>query len=236
MEKIPYHIAVIMDGNGRWAQAKKLPRTAGHYAGIKRVKEIIRESKRLGVKILTVFAFSTENWLRPKKEILFLFRNMQRFLDAYKEELMREDIRFKVIGRRDRISKEILEKVQEIETTTRDNRSFYFNVAVDYGGRWEIIEAVKKLVQKAKDNGIAVDDINEEYFRKYLVFDDMPDPDLLIRTSGEQRISNFLLWNLAYSELYFPQVLWPDFNAAQLAIAIEIYNKRERRFGTIKKT
>ena len=143
-EKIPYHIAVIMDGNGRWAKARRLPRSAGHYAGVKRVREIVREAKGLGVKMLTVFAFSTENWSRPKKEIILLFTYMDRFLKSYRSELIREHVRFRIIGRRDRIDKKILKRVEKLEEETKHHRGFFFNVAVDYGARWEIIQAVKK--------------------------------------------------------------------------------------------
>ncbi|MCM8819232.1 MAG: isoprenyl transferase [Candidatus Omnitrophica bacterium] len=231
--KIPQHIAIIMDGNGRWATARKLARTAGHKEGIKRVKDIVRAAKKLGVKILTLFAFSTENWNRPKSEINLLFSYLNNFLKTYKKELMKENIKLKVIGRRDRISENIIKKIEELEKLTATNNDFLLNIALDYGGRWDIVNATKKIISDIQQNKISVDMIDENFFSRYLSINDLPDPDLLIRTSGEERISNFLLWNLAYSELYFPKVYWPDFDEKQLKKAIEVYSKRERRYGAI---
>jgi len=230
---IPYHIAVIMDGNGRWAKKRWLPRTAGHREGVKRVKETVREAKKLGVKVLTVFAFSTENWSRPQRDIKFLFSYLDRFLDGYEKELSREDIKLKVIGRRDRISKRIVDKLKKIEDKTANNKSFTFTVALDYGGRWDIVDAVKKVIDDYDKKNIGKESINEEEFKKYLALSDIPYPDLLIRTSGDQRISNFLIWDLAYAEFYFTPTCWPDFTKEQLHKAIKAYSKRERRFGEI---
>jgi undecaprenyl diphosphate synthase len=230
---IPYHIAIIMDGNGRWAQERGLPRTAGHREGVKRVKEVVKEAKRLGVKILTLFAFSTENWARPPKEIKFLFSYLNFFLENYRKELMRENIRLNVIGRRDRINAEVMEKIEDLETLTKDNSSFVLNVALDYGGKWDIVQAAKEIIRDYKINKISEQDLDEDCFKKYLSLGGMQEPELLIRTSGEQRISNFLLWDLAYAEFYFPKVHWPAFSKNELKKAIEVYSKRKRRFGKI---
>lgn len=231
--KVPRHIAIIMDGNGRWAKKRNLPRTAGHKEGIRRIGEVIREAKKLGVKIVTVFAFSTENWNRPPKELRFLFFYLNDFLNKYKEELVKEDIKLKVIGRRDRISKEIIKKISEVEALTARNKSFTFNIALDYGGRWDIVNAVKKIIDDYNNKKIGKEDINEELFSNYLALSGIPNPDLLIRTSGEQRVSNFLIWDLAYSEFYFTPTFWPDFDKEELFKAINVYSKRERRFGRI---
>ncbi|MEI8350124.1 MAG: isoprenyl transferase [Candidatus Omnitrophota bacterium] len=231
--KIPCHVAVIMDGNGRWAERRGLPRIAGHHEGAKRIKEIVRESKALGIKVLTIFAFSTENWDRPKKEIDFLFKYLEDFIKNYRDELMREEIKVNFIGRRDRIKTSIIAKMQELEAVTCSNGAFVFNIALDYGGRWDILQAAQKLLGDCQSGKISVEAINEDIFKNYLAINGLPDPDLLIRTSGEERISNFLLWNLAYAELYFTQVYWPDFNKEELKKAVEVYSDRERRFGQI---
>ncbi|MDD5194801.1 MAG: isoprenyl transferase [Candidatus Omnitrophica bacterium] len=231
--KIPNHIAVIMDGNGRWAKQRGLPRTAGHKEGVERVKKTVSAAKKLGVKMLTIFAFSTENWNRPRQEVDLLFSYLEIFLSTYKKELMKENIRLKVIGRRDRITPRIIEKIEELEGVTSQNSSFIFTIALDYGGRWDIVEAAKKIIGACTDKKISLQEVNEDLFGKYLALGNLPEPDLLIRTSGEKRISNFLLWNLAYSEFYFPEIHWPDFNEEELRKAIEIYSERERRFGAV---
>lgn len=230
---IPRHIAVIMDGNGRWAKRRNLPRTAGHKQGVKRIKEIVRQAKKIGVKVLTIFAFSTENWDRPKPEINFLFAYFNIFFTNYLKELIREDIRLKVIGRRDRINKDIVRIINQAETQTKNNKSFTLVIALDYGGRWDIIQAAKKIAGECCKGKISQTDINEKMMGKYLSLRSIDDPDLLIRTSGEQRISNFLIWELAYSEFYFTPVAWPDFDKRELEKAVDTYSKRERRFGEI---
>jgi len=231
--KVPCHIAIIMDGNGRWAQSKGLPRIAGHHEGAKRIKEIVREAKTLGVKVLTIFAFSTENWDRPKKEIDFLFKYLEDFIKNYRAELMRERIKVNFIGRRDRIKPPIIKKMQELEAVTNANDAFVFNIALDYGGRWDILQAARQLIDDCRSGVITLDAVSEDTFKNYLAIKNLPDPDLLIRTSGEERISNFLLWNLAYAELYFTQIYWPDFNKEELKKAVSAYADRERRFGQI---
>ncbi len=231
--KVPKHIAIIMDGNGRWAQRKRLPRIMGHRKGAARIKEVVREAKKLGVKSLTIFAFSTENWNRPERELKFLFNYMDKFLTNYKKELIAEDIRTKIIGRRDRINSNMVKKIKEVETATRNNKSFNLNVALDYGGRWDILEATKKLMKKYADGDIDLKDLDEDLFKKHLSLARVEEPDLLVRTSGEERISNFLIWDLAYSEFYFTKTFWPDFDKKELEKAIKSYSERERRFGNI---
>ena len=231
--KVPHHVAIIMDGNGRWAKKRKLPRTFGHQKGIERVKEVIREAKSLGIKILTLFAFSTENWSRPKQEVEFLFSYLRNFLRKEREKLVKDGIRLRVIGRRDRIDKVLLKEIGEVEEVTKNNSDLIVNIALDYGGRWEIVEAIRRLVRDVVEKRVEVTQIDEKLWREYLYLN-VSDPDLLIRTSGEMRISNFLLWQLAYTELYFPEVLWPDFDEEEFRKAIEEYGRRERRFGKVK--
>lgn len=230
---VPNHIALILDGNGRWAKKRKLPRIAGHQEGAKRVKEILREAKKIGVKVLTIFAFSTENWNRPKGEIKFIFSYLVKFLKSYAKEFQKKDIKFKVIGRRDRIDKKVLKEIKEVENLTKGNKSFIFNVALDYGGRWDIVNAAKNIAKECSKDNASWDKIDEDSFGKHLSLGDVAAPDLLIRSSGEKRMSNFIIWDLAYSEFYFTSVLWPDFNKEQLHKAISAYSQRERRFGAI---
>lgn len=231
--KIPQHIAIIMDGNGRWAKKRHLPRTAGHKEGAKRVREILRGAKELGVKVITIFAFSTENWDRPQDEIATIFSYMEDFLNKYKDELIKEGIKLTVIGRRDRIDKKLMKAVENLEAITKDNKNLFFNIALDYGGRWDIIEATKKIHQALNRGEILESDLTENIFHNYLSLYGIPEVDLLIRTSGEERISNFLLWDLAYAEFYFPQIYWPEFTVKELEKAIDIYSQRERRFGKV---
>jgi len=231
--EVPYHIAIIMDGNGRWARKRMLPRMAGHREGAKRVREILREAKKIGVKVLTIFAFSTENWNRPKKEIEFILSYLVKFLKSYRKEFVQKDIKFKAIGRRDRFNKKVIEAIREAEELTKNNQSFTFNVALDYGGRWDIVNAATEVAKKCLSKSISWKDIDEKLFNKYLSLGDIPAPDLLIRTSGEKRVSNFLIWDLAYSEFYFTPVFWPEFDKEHLRKAIMAYSQRERRFGAI---
>lgn len=231
--EVPYHIAIIMDGNGRWARERMLPRVVGHREGAKRVKEILREAKKVGVKVLTIFAFSTENWNRPKKEIEFILSYLIKFLRSYRKEFAQRDIKFKAIGRRDRFNKKVIEAIREAEELTKNNQSFTFNVALDYGGRWDIVNAATEVAKKCLSKSISWKDIDEKLFSKYLSLAGIPAPDLLIRTSGEKRISNFLIWDLAYSEFYFTPIFWPEFDKEHLHKAIKAYSQRERRFGTI---
>lgn len=234
-DKIPTHIAIIMDGNGRWARRRGLPRSAGHKAGIETVREIVRASKDLGIKVLTVYAFSTENWTRPKREVSFLMRYLENFLTKYRDELNQNDIKFMAIGRiAQPLPLSIRQKLMETMEATKTNSSLVFNLALNYGGRQEIVDATKGIVEAVKLGRENPSRIDEAVFSRYLYTADLPDPDLLIRTSGEFRVSNFLLWQISYSEIYITPRLWPDFKKQDLVKAIEEYSKRERRYGEIK--
>jgi len=230
---IPKHIAIIMDGNGRWAKEKGLARIAGHREGAERVKEIVNAAAKLGVKVLTLFFFSTENWNRPKGEINMLMRYLSSYLDREVKELHKNNVRFKVIGAGDPIPRNLQKKIREIENKTKDNTGPVLVLAINYGSRQEIMEAAKKFASRVLSGESKVQDLDEEEFSKYFYTAGLPDPDLLIRTSGQMRISNFLLWQLSYAELYFPEKYWPDFRAKDLEEAIEEFQKRERRFGRV---
>ena len=228
MEKqVPNHIAIIMDGNGRWAKKRGFPRTFGHREGAVALRKIIIHAARIGVKYLTVYAFSTENWKRSQEEVsalIFLFKN---YIKNEEKNIMENNIRFMVSGRKDNVNSSLLEAIDKLQEKSRDNTGLTFNIAFNYGGRSEIIDAVNKILKSGKAN------ITEEEFSSYL-YNDIPDPELLIRTSGELRISNFLLWQIAYSEIYITDTLWPDFNEQELEKAIEVFNRRDRRFGGVK--
>ena len=230
---IPKHIAIIMDGNGRWAKQRGLPRAEGHRQGGERIKDVLDEAKKRGVKAVTIFAFSTENWNRPKLEIEMLMALMSKLILKYTPRLIRDDVRVRFIGSRDRMKPDSLKDMKQVEEKTKDCKSLALNIALDFGGRWDIVQAAKKAVKDVTEGKITSDDINEEKFGKYLSLADLPEPDLLIRTSGEQRISNFLLWDLAYAELYFTEIFWPDFDASEFNKAIETYQNRSRRFGAV---
>ena len=231
---IPKHIAIIMDGNGRWAREHHLARILGYKKGAERVKEIVKEAKKAGVKVLTLFAFSTENWHRPRKEIEFIFSYLAERLKKDKGMLTRESIKLNFIGRRDRLGESLKKNIHDIETLTNNFCSLILNVALDYGGRWDIIRAAKRMAKDVIERKVSLADINEKHFGRYISLAEYREPDLLIRTSGELRISNFLLWQLAYSELYFTKVYWPDFDKNELSAAISDYAKRKRRFGSTK--
>jgi len=233
-DNIPRHIAIIMDGNGRWAKERGLPRTVGHREGTKRVKEIVKVAAELGVKVVTLFAFSAENWSRPKQEINILMHYLNNFLARQIQELHKNNMRFLAIGRDDPIPKYLQSKLREAEKKTKDNTGLTVVLALNYGGRQEIVDAVKKITNQVLKGESRIEDLDEESFSKYLYTAGLPEPDLLIRTSAEMRISNFLLWQLSYSELYFPKKYWPDFKRADFERAIEVYQKRERRFGALK--
>lgn len=222
-----------MDGNGRWAKQRGLSRILGHKKGAQRVKEIIRAAKEMGVKALTLFAFSTENWNRPRKEVKMIFSYFGSFLDANKNMLIKEKIRFNVIGRKDRLGQKLLERIEKVQTITKSNKDLILNIALDYGGRWDILRAAKKMANDVIAKRVSLSDIDETSFANYLCLSQSPEPDLLIRTSGELRISNFLLWQLAYGEFYFTDIFWPDFNKEALRRAIEEYSTRKRRFGRV---
>jgi len=223
-----------MDGNGRWAQKRGLPRTAGHVKGIANVKKITIAARDLGVKILTLFAFSTENWSRPASEIKLLMREFDKYLTREMSSFIKDKIRLNVMGRKNPFSDKLWERIQYVQDQTKKDYNFILNLAVNYGGRAEIVDAAKKIASDFKQGSIDIDDLNEDKFREYLYFPEVPDPDLLIRTSGELRISNFLVWELAYSEFYFIKKFWPDFNPKDLELAISEYAKRDRRYGVVK--
>lgn len=226
---IPQHIAIIMDGNGRWATERGKPRSYGHQAGVETVRRITSECTRLGVKYLTLYTFSTENWNRPETEIAAL---MGLVLSSLEDEIfMKNNVRFKVIGDIERLPAEVQRKLQETIDHTANNTAMTMVVALSYSARWEITKAVKDIAQKALDGQLSVDDITEDTVSQSLTTASIPDPDLLIRTGGELRISNYLLWQIAYSELYFCDTFWPDFNEADLHKAIADYQHRQRRFG-----
>jgi undecaprenyl diphosphate synthase len=230
---IPRHIAIIMDGNGRWAKEKGLPRTSGHREGIKRAKEIIRAAAGLGVEVVTFYAFSSENWVRPKAEVRMLMRALNLFLDREIKELDKNNVRLRVIGRDEPIPKSLIDKLKEAQQKTRGNTGITMVLALNYGSRQEIVDAAKKFADQVIARELILEELNEELFSQLLTTADLPDPDLLIRTSGEMRISNFLLWQLSYAELYFPKKYWPDFKEDDLHKAIEEYQKRERRYGGV---
>lgn len=228
---IPKHIAIIMDGNGRWAKQRGLPRSAGHRAGINRVKAVLNAASDLGVKAITFFAFSTENWLRPKKEVDMLMRSLNNFLEREVDGLHKNNIRLKIIGGGDPIPGYLQDKIKQAEDKTRDNTGLIVLLALNYGSRQEIVKAAKQFADAVLRKKIGIDDLDADIFSGYLSTAGIPDPDLLIRTSGEMRISNFLLWQISYAELYFPQKHWPDFGKEDLEKAIEEYQNRERRYG-----
>lgn len=231
---IPKHVAIILDGNGRWAKKRGLPRTMGHKQGCVAVEKTVEDAARLGISYLTVYGFSTENWKRPQDEVgalMQLFRYyMVRLLKIAKEN----NVRVRMIGDRNRFAKDIIEGINRLESETKNNTGLTFVIAVNYGGRDEIRRAAIQLAKDVKDGKVDADTVTEDVFASYLDTSDIPDPELLIRTSGELRLSNYLLWQLAYSEFYISDCLWPDFNKEELIKAIEAYNKRERRFGGVK--
>lgn len=232
--KVPNHIAIILDGNGRWAKAKGLPRNAGHVQGAKTVETICEDAYKLGVQYLTVYAFSTENWNRPQDEVDALMKLLRNYMKNCLKIAAKNNMCVRVIGDKTRLDADIQESIAKLEEATKENTGLHFSIAINYGGRDEIRRAVTKLAAKAQLGEIAPEDITEEMISKQLDTGDYPDPDLLIRTCNEQRISNFLLWQLAYTELYFTPVPWPDFNKQELIKAIEAYNRRDRRFGALK--
>ena len=228
---VPRHVAVIMDGNGRWARKRSLPRHAGHRAGVKSVRAIVENAARCGVEYLTLFAFSSENWRRPDEEVGML---MSLFLEALRREvaeLHKNDVRLRFIGERQRLDHKLIEKIENAEALTAANTGLRLQVAVAYGGRWDIVEAARSVATRVAAGELGADAIDEATFAAELQLGTAPDPDLLIRTGGEQRISNFLLWNLAYAELWFSDVLWPDFSTAEFDAALAHYSQRQRRYG-----
>ena len=230
---IPKHVAIIMDGNGRWARQRGFPRTVGHGVGIKRIKQIVKHASELGIKIITFFTFSTENWQRPKREINMLMRAFINFLDNDIAKFHKNNIRLRVIGRMRPLPSVLLDKIGQAEKLTAQNNGLTVVIALNYGGRAEIVDAVTRIIQSFRTGDFKISQLNEEMFSRFLYAPDLPSPDLLIRTSGELRLSNFLLWQLAYAELHFPKKYWPDFSKQDLIEAISEYQKRQRKFGRV---
>lgn len=233
-KKIPQHVAIILDGNGRWAKKRFLPRNMGHAQGAKVVEQICEDAHNLGIKYLTVYAFSTENWKRPEDEVKALMKLLDKYLKNCLERSKKNNMRVRVIGDISQLSEKLQKQILELEKESADCTGLTFTVALNYGGRDELIRAMKKMTNDVKSGKLDSDDISEEIFSNYLDTKDIPDPDLMIRTSGEQRISNYLLWQLAYTEFYFTDVLWPDFNKKELEKAIAYYGERDRRYGSVK--
>lgn len=231
---IPQHVAIILDGNGRWAAKKGMPRNYGHTQGAKTVEKICEDAYKLGVRYLTVYAFSTENWNRPKSEVDALMKLLRNYMKTCNKTATKNNMRVRVIGDRSKLDEDLQESIANLEESSKNNDGLNFQVAINYGGRDEIVRAMKQLITDKEENKFTIDNIDEEMLAKYLDTKDIPDPDLLIRTSGELRLSNFLLWQLAYAEFYITDVLWPDFTKEELVKAFEQYNSRDRRFGGVK--
>ena len=227
----PPHVAIIMDGNGRWAKAKNLPRSLGHRAGVTALKRIVEAAPTMGVERLTVFGFSTENWRRPAGEVSELLRLLKAYVRSDLDRLRREGVRVHILGRRTGLPHDILETIEHAESSTAGNAAFHLQVAFNYGGQADIIDAARRFAEAVKAGRAQPEDLTEESFQSYLSTSDSPAPDLIIRTSGEQRLSNFLLWEAAYAEFVFQDVLWPDYTPADLKAAIEEFRTRERRYG-----
>jgi len=231
---IPQHVAIILDGNGRWAKKKHMPRTYGHVQGSKVVEDMLTIVDDIGVKYLTIYAFSTENWKRSPDEVSTLMKILRTYLKDCIKKCMKNNVKCRVIGESVGLSEDIVDRIFNLEEATKNNTGLNFTIAINYGGRDEIVRAVKKIANDLQSNKLLTDNINEELINSYLDTNELPDPDLLIRTSGEERLSNFMPWQLAYTEFYFTPVLWPDFNREELIKAFEKYNNRERRFGGVK--
>ncbi len=232
--KIPRHVAIIMDGNGRWAVKQGLPRIKGHEAGAESVRAVVRACKKAGVEYLTLYAFSVENWIRPREEIGGLMQLLRLFLENNEHELHENNIRLRVIGRMKDLPKLIQRRLNKVIEATKDYKSGTLILALSYGGRAELVDAAKKIAKKAVEGKLNPDKISDKTISEHLYAPDVPDPDLMVRTSGEMRLSNFLLWQLSYAELYVTDVLWPDFREADLYKAIEVYEQRHRRFGDVQ--
>ena len=232
--KIPNHVAIILDGNGRWAKAKGMPRNYGHVQGAKTVEVICEEAYKMGIQYLTVYAFSTENWNRPKDEVDALMKLLRNYMANCLKTAEKNRMCVRVIGDKTRLDADIREKIEELEKATANNDGLHFQIAINYGGRDEIRRAVMKVAEQVKCGELSAEEITEDTIGQQLDTAGLPDPDLLIRTCNEQRISNFLLWQLAYTEFYFTEVAWPDFSKEELIKAVEAYNKRDRKYGLVK--
>ncbi len=231
MKHIPRHVAIIMDGNGRWAQKHKLPRSAGHQQGVEAIRDVIKKASQLKIQVITLYAFSTENWKRPEEEVSFLMKLLVEYLKKEIEELHKQNVMIRTIGDLSAFPERIQREIDKAKEKTAGNNGLIMNIGLNYGARNEIVRALKRIAENYKEQTIAFDDLTEEMIGSYLDTSGLPDPDLLIRTSGEKRISNFLLWQIAYAELYFTDVLWPEFRGEDLVEAIVDYQLRQRRFG-----
>lgn len=231
--RIPAHVAIIMDGNGRWAKKRNIPRVMGHNAGMKTMKEIVKEAAQIGIKFLTVYAFSTENWKRSEEEVSGIFKLLIKYVDSELEELHENNVKVNILGDYSRLSDKVKDRLDMTIAKTKNNTGLQFNIALNYGSRDEIVHSVKKIAGEVLEGNLNVEDIDENIIGKNLYTGelDLPDPDLVIRTSGEVRLSNFLMWQLAYAEMVFVDVLWPDFTPEEFEKSIEIYQSRDRRFG-----
>ncbi len=234
LTNIPHHIAIIMDGNGRWAKKRGLPRVAGHREGTKVIKRIVKKANELGVSVLTLYAFSTENWKRPKDEVDFLLKLPESFLNTYLPELIEENVQVRVMGERKNLPEHTIRAVNTAIEQTKLNDGLILNFALNYGSRDELSKAIKRIANDVKNGNLSLDDIDEELVSSYLFRPELQDPDLLIRTSGEIRLSNFMLWQLAYTELWFTDTYWPDFTEEELVRAVKDYQMRRRRFGGLE--
>ncbi|MGO4887748.1 isoprenyl transferase [Anaerobacillus sp. MEB173] len=232
-ENLPKHIAIIMDGNGRWAKKRGLPRIAGHREGMSVINKIVKKANDIGIETLTLYAFSTENWKRPKNEVDFLLRLPERFLSIELPKLVKENVKVRLMGSKENLPAHTLKAVETAINETKDNTGLVLNFALNYGSRFEIVKAVQQVVKDVEDGKLTVDEIMEETIEQYLMTDTLRDPDLLIRTSGEIRLSNFMLWQLAYTEFWFTDVLWPDFTEEHFLEAIQVYQRRARRYGGV---
>lgn len=231
IQTVPEHVAVIMDGNGRWAKKKGVPRAMGHKAGCETLEKMVRVASDMGIRYFTVYGFSTENWKRSAEEVGALMQLMRYYLVRLLKIASQNNVKVEMLGEKSRFDKDIIKGIDNLVEGTKDNTGMVFIIAINYGGRDEIVRAARKLVEEYRDNGLDVSGIDEEAFNRHLDTHGLPDPDLLIRTSGEMRLSNYLLWQLAYTELYVTDCLWPDFNKEELEKAVRAYNGRERRFG-----
>jgi undecaprenyl diphosphate synthase len=231
LHNVPNHVAIIMDGNGRWAKQRKLPRIKGHYQGMQTIKKITKEASDLGIKYLTLYAFSTENWTRPKNEVNYIMNLPVNFLKTFLPELIENNVKVETIGFLKELPKATLEAIDKAKEKTKTNTGLKLIFAINYGGRAEIVHSVKSIYEKLSSEGSSSDQITEQMINEYLMTHSYPDPDLLIRTSGEQRISNFLIWQVSYSEFIFNEKFWPDFDKEELINCIKIYQSRQRRFG-----
>ena len=231
---VPQHIAIILDGNGRWAKAKGMPRNYGHAQGSKNVEKICEEAWRMGIKYLTVYAFSTENWSRPENEVAALMKLLRNYMKTCLKTAAKNDMKIRVIGDIEPLDDDIKSRIRELEAATTDNGGLNFTIALNYGSRDELTRAAQKMAKDCAEGKIKAEEIDESVFETYLDTHGIPDPDMMIRTSGEQRLSNYLLWQLAYSEFYFTDVPWPDFTKEELVKTIEEYNHRHRRFGKVE--